>query len=232
MVAALSHGATDAAEQRFAAAHEALRADRSVQFDLKPASPPAKPPEWIHTLGEWVAWALRPIGKAIGWLFSLIPDAPYARIVFWGVLAAIATLLLWLVVDRVRSGAWRWRRKPRASDTTDQGEAWQPDPTPARAWLREADALAAEGRYADAVHHLLIRSVEDISRRRPQVVRPALTSRDIAATGGLPTAARSIFSDIAQIVERSLFGGRAVGAGDWEQARTAYAEFARAGTWR
>ena len=39
----------------------------------------------------------------------------------------------------------------------------------ARARLaREADALAAEGRFAEAIHHLLLRSVEDIGRRRPR----------------------------------------------------------------
>lgn len=217
------------AVRRLDAAHDALRADPAVQFTLPPVEPPPKPPEWIHTLGDWVAWALRPIGRALAWLFSWLPDAPYARLFFWGALAIVAALVLWLIVDRLRMGAWRWRR--RAMPDEEGIESWAPEAAPARAWLREADALAGEGRYAEAVHHLLIRSVEDISRRRPRLVRPALTSRDIAAADALPARARTIFSGIAAIVERSLFGGRAVDAADWTEARTAYAAFALAKAW-
>lgn len=227
-MAASSEDAAEAA-RRFAAAHDALRADASVQFAMRPVEPPPKAPDWIHTVGDWIAWVLRPFARAIAWLFGLLPDAPYARLLFWGVIALLAALLLWIVVDRVRSGDWRWRRRRAA--TVDEVEAWMPDAAPVREWLREADALAAEGHYAEAVHHLLIRSVTDIARRRPRLVRPALTSRDIATAEGLPPAARTIFAGIARVVERSLFGGRPVDADDWSEARTAYADFALAKAW-
>ena len=226
--------AAGAAARRFAAAHDALRADGSVQFDLRPVDPPPKAPEWIGKLGDWIEWALSPIGRAIAWAYDLLPDAPYARILLWTVLAAAAALLLWILVDRVRNGAWRWPRWRRApvAKAVDGGSEWAPDAAPARAWLREADALAEQGHYAEAVHHLLLRSVEDIARRRPTLVRPALTSRDIAAAEGMPGAARAIFAGIARIVERSLFGGRAVDARDWSEARTAYADFALPRVWK
>ena len=101
-----------------------------------------------------------------------------------------------------------------------------------RAWLREADALAADGRFAEAIRQLLFRSVEDIGKRRPRLVRPALTSRELAASDALPGAARSLFAGIAAKVEHSLFGRRAVSEGDWRDARAAYAEFALPGSWR
>ncbi len=63
-----------------------------------------------------------------------------------------------------------------------------------RSWLDEADALAAKGRFAEAIHHLLLRSVEDIARRRPKLVRPALTSRELSASDGIPAARRAIYS--------------------------------------
>ena len=90
-------------------------------------------------------------------------------------------------------------------------------PRPARAWLDEADALAARGLYAEAVHHLLFRSVEDIQRAARTLVRPSLTSRELAAASGIPTIARELFARIAGYVERSLFGGRPVVADDWMQ---------------
>jgi hypothetical protein len=111
-------------------------------------------------------------------------------------------------------------------------EEWMPDGAPVRAWLAEADALAAKGRYAEAIHLLLFRSVEDIARRRPQVVRPALTSRELAAAPGVPGSARALFARIAAGVEASLFGGRAVDEEGWVMARAAYADFALPGAWK
>ena len=72
----------------------------------------------------------------------------------------------------------------------------------------------------------------DIARRRPNVVRPALTSRELAASQALPSRARELFAGIARLVERSLFGVREVGEPDWLSARESYANFALPGTWR
>ena len=61
------------------------------------------------------------------------------------------------------------------------------------------------GRYSEAAHLLLFRSIEDIDARRPDLVRPALTSRDIAALPRSPARPRRAFARIAMMVERSLF---------------------------
>jgi hypothetical protein len=163
-----------------------------------------------------------------------MPDAPYARILLWTVLVAAALGFVIMVYRRIREGEWRLpgRRRPVGVEAEAEEEAWAPEAAPARSWLREADALAAEGRYAEAVHHLLFRSIEDIGRRRPRLVRPALTSRELAAAEALPPPARSLFSRIAGLVEHSLFGGRAVEAADWTEARSAYADLVLPGTWR
>jgi hypothetical protein len=93
-------------------------------------------------------------------------------------------------------------------------------------------ALAAAGRYADAARLLLLRSVEDIDRHRPGLVRPATTSRDLAATPEMPAAARPAFALIAGVVEMALFADRGATAEAWTRARGAYADFALAGNWR
>jgi hypothetical protein len=212
-----------------------LRADADIQFDLHRAPPPEEPPAWVRTLGEAIAWVLRPIGRFLRWLGEFIPDAPYARILLWGVLIAAAAALTWMIYTRWRDGLWRlpnWRRRQAAEPVGAEEESWQPDAAPARAWLEEADALAARGLYADAAHHLLIRSIEDLARRRPGLVRPALTSRDLAQAPAIPGRARQLFTGIAAVVERSLFGGRAVGAEDWVECRSAYDDFTRQAAWK
>lgn len=219
---------------RFADAHAALTSDPSVQFTLHRAPPPPQPPEWLVTLGKWLGKLFKPIGQGLRSIADWLPNWPYARILLWGVLALLAAAIVWAVYHRVRHGEWRWprfvRRRPTRSQPVD--EAWAPDAAPVQEWLREADLLAAEGRYAEAVHHLLRRSIDDIARRRPQLVRPALTSRELSASSAIPLSARDLFAGIARLVERSLFGGRPVDATDWTQARAAYRDFALPGAWR
>lgn len=222
------------ASDRFAAAHAALKADPGVQFILRPAPPPPQPPAWLRRFGEWLDHLLVPVGRFFAWIDGWLPRAPYARILLWIVLAALVAALLWVAYRRIRHGEWRWSRRnaTRAAAAVEPDEAWRPDAAPARAWLREADAMAAEGRFAEAVHHLLFRSIDDIARRRPRLVRPALTSRELSAADAIPATARGLFAGIARLVERSLFGGRPVDAADWSEARAAYAAFALPGTWR
>jgi hypothetical protein len=219
---------------KFAAAYKGLRADSSIQFNLTPPKPVPKPPAWLEAFGRWLKeHVFEPIGKVLKWIGSFLPDAPYARIFLWTVLALAALALAWAIYNRLRHGEWRLRR-PRLARVTDIAaeEEWSPDEAPARSWLEEADALARQGRYAEAIHHLLFRSIEDIANRRPNVVRPALTSREIAGSEAIPSRARELFSGIARLVERSLFGGRRVGERDWLKARGAYSDFALAGAWR
>jgi hypothetical protein len=110
-------------------------------------------------------------------------------------------------------------------------EYGQVEASAARARLADADALAAEGRYAEAVHLLLYRSVDDIAAKRPGLVKPALTSRDLAGSRDLPQVPRGAFARIARAVEVSLFGGQPVDADVWGECRAAYAELTVPRAW-
>lgn len=225
--------ATTAAD-RFDAAHAALKADSSVQFAFLRPTPPPQPPAWLKPVFQWLRSVFRPIGQFFRWIDSWFPNWPFARIFLWSVLAVVVAMLLWVAYQRIRHGEWRMPRfrPPRAASVDLEAEGWTPEVAPAREWLREADAMAAQGRFAEAIHHLLLRSVDDIARRRPRVVRPALTSRELGASEAIPPSARNLFAGIARLVERSLFGGRALDAADWASARASYADFALPGTWR
>ncbi|NYT39693.1 hypothetical protein HZY97_02900 [Sphingomonas sp. R-74633] len=197
--------------QSVAKAHEALRARADIQFSMAPAKPPEVP--------EWTRW----LGK------QLSHFSPFAPTIFWICVAVGAAIILYLVITAII----RWLPSRDAKAEAEQDVAtWRPTERAARALLADAEALAAQGRYAEAVHLLLQRSLEDIQRNRPRLLRPALTSREIAGAGWMPDIVRRAFAAMAAPVERSLFGGRSLAQGDWEEARAAYGEFALPGAWK
>ena len=205
-VASKSHGVVFSVDPAtLADAHRQLRADPTIQFDLPPFDPP-RPPEWIGGL------------------------MPVVQVLFWTAVAAIILFILYLIVSRLTGLSWRRRRKDEEEAAAD--ESWRPEAAEARELLSEADALAAQGQYAEAAHLILFRSIEDIDDKRPDLVRPALTSRDICALEAIPPRPRSAFARIAAMVERSLFAGRPLVSGDWSDCRAAYEEFAFAEGWR
>ena len=210
-----------------------MRHDSSIQFNLAPVPPPPETPAWLKALSHWLGKIFEPVGRFLGWIGSFFPSAIYAQILLWIVLGLGAAALLFAIYNRLQHGEWTLRLPRRAPLAEDEAEIeWSPEFAGARSWLEEADALAGEGRFAEAIHHLLFRSIEDIASRRPALVRPALTSRELAAANGIPARARELFTNIAGLVERSLFGGRSVGEKDWHQAREAYAGFALPSAWR
>jgi len=202
-------GAPDA----FARAHEALLRHRDLQFDPTVRPPPPPVPDWLLAFGKLLASA-----------------APYLVYVFWGCLILGAAIILFFVAREVITTRWPSMRPGKGPALG--AEDWRPSVAKARTLLEDADRLAAAGRFAEAVHLILFRSIEDIEGKRPDLIRPALTSRDIAGLEGVPHTVRRTFSDIARVVERSFFGGRPVGADEFAACRQAYEGFAFAEAWR
>jgi hypothetical protein len=201
-----------------AAAHARLLGDHAIQFDFSPSPklPNFTAPEWLKILGQW-------IGAAAKFLSA------YAIDLFWvGVGLAILGVVLLIARELMGARFPRLRRRPRPRRAPTD---WRPEAFRARALLEDADRLAAEGRYGEAAHLLLLRGIDDIEDHRPRLVKPALTARDIAALGEVPTGARGAFSAIAAVVERSLFGGERVDAAAFARCRAAYEAFAFAGAW-
>jgi hypothetical protein len=206
---------SDGAARDFADAHNMLLTDRSIQFDLPPAAITAPdPPQYVPSGGP-----------------PSLPDpgaaSPAAQILLWGALIILVLFLLYWVARGMRD----WRRKPEAAAAAAAEAGWRPAAAPALILLGEADALAAEGLYGEAARLVLHRSIADIQAHRPTLVRPALTSRDIAGLTALPGGPRAAFARIAMLVERSLFARRALAADDWRDCRAAYEEFAFAESW-
>jgi hypothetical protein len=210
-------------DEALAQAHERLLRDGSLQFDRAGFDPPETP--------GWLKWINDLLGVLFGWIGDLIQAlGPVLKWVFWVGLALLAGLILYALVREMLN-----LRGPRAKPMTRKAEGetvWRPDSQAARDLLAEADALAARGLFAEAAHLLLLRSVQDIQKRQPKALRVSLTTREIAALKALPDAARPAFALIGRVVERSLFGGAAVDAGDFADCRRAYEAFALPDGWR
>jgi len=110
--------------------------------------------------------------------------------------------------------------------------AWQPTAEQARLLLQDADALAAQNRFADAAHLLLLVAIQEIGDRRPGLILPALTSREIGSLDALSPQARQIFSHIALVVERCIFGGRTLSADDYAEVRRTFEQFTVPHAWQ
>lgn len=205
-----------AGADRSARAWEAVRGREDLQFAPVPM-PKVDPelPGWLRWLFEMLESIFGPVGRlfGMGW--------PVFR---WVLLAAAILLLLWIVwrIAEPYITAWRSRR-PAGGDAFE----WTPTHEQARLLIEDADRLAGEGRYGEAAHLLLRRSVEQIGEARPRLLAPAATAREIAALELLPTSGRRAFGEIATRVERAIFALREIDAADWQAARDAYADFAR-----
>ncbi|MCP5380715.1 MAG: hypothetical protein H6914_09955 [Novosphingobium sp.] len=192
---------------------EAVRAESDLQFAPLPEPRPPETPEWLKRLQEWLRDLLGPAGEWIG------QNWPLLRWILLGIAALLLLILAWRLIAPQLG-----LRRPRNAEA----ENWTPDEEAALALLEDADALAAAGRFDEATHLLLLRSVRQIRDARPDWLEPSSTAREIAALPGLPDKERGAFALIAERVERAVFALSPLDAGDWQAARAAYADFALA----
>jgi len=204
----------------FASDWQALRDDADIQF--APVKPPEKieTPDWFKQLSEFLGDLFSPLGDGLTALGRAIGVS--GQVLTWLAVAIGVAVLAYLVWRLLAS--YQLRRR----DAEQAAPEWTPDAGEALALLEDADRLAAEGRYDEATHLLLKRSVGQIAAARPDLLEPSSTAREIAELPALPQAARGAFTTIAERVERSLFALRRLSADDWHAARAAYTEFALA----
>jgi len=204
--------------QALRAAQAQLLRDPSLQFGFGKAQLPPRTelPGWLKAIFQAIGDVLNAIAPFLGWIF------------IGGLAAALAVVLFFILREFART---RWpdlfKKKRRAAKPA----AWRPDAVVARALLEEADKLAAAGRYAEAVRLILHRSIEEIEGRRPRLVKPAYTAREIGRLTDIPENARSVFVGIAGVVEKSFFGGQGLDADGFAACRKAYETFAFPGAW-
>ena len=88
--------------------------------------------------------------------------------------------------------------------------------------LAAADELAREGRYAEAMHVLLLRGLADIRARLDEPFADSLTSREILRSTRLPERARDSLRDVVGRVEWTYFGEYPAGREDYAACRVSF----------
>ena len=147
--------------------------------------------------------------------FSL-PRIPIPPIVIWTVLAGGGLFLLFYISrEIVRS--WRQASQEELFSTTKPSGL--PAAASAEAAIEAAEALAREGRFVEAMHVLLLKSLADLHARLGIQLAESLTSREILRRLPLPEAGRAALRDIVARVEWTYFGENPAEAADYATCR-------------
>ncbi len=155
-----------------------------------------------------------------------------------GPLSAIATALLWVLlavsvaligfmVFRELSG---YEADELAGDEAPEEAADRGDDAVVQAPLGDAEALAGQGRYGEAIHVLLLRTLEELARRVTVRLPRSLTSREILSRVAVPDEARVALSDLVGAVEVTHFGSHEPSQSDYLACRERFQRFAAAYT--
>lgn len=139
--------------------------------------------------------APRPFDLPLGPLELLV------RLLLWTALAVLVTLAIAWLVRRLSAGA-------RDAEVDEPAPAAPPDVR-----VESAEALARDGRWAEAIHALLLETLAALSRASR--LAPSLTSREILASVRLPARARDALLGLVEAVEISHFGGTDPSEGDY-----------------
>jgi hypothetical protein len=155
--------------------------------------------------------------EPLGWQIQLPPEA------LWLVVVAGGAVLLYAFRDMIpvlrarRDSAW-------ASEEIGGGASHTLEPSIA---LGAADALAAEGRFAEAMHVLLLHALAVIRRRLDEPFADSMTSREILRSRQLPDGLRAPLREVVGRVEWSYFGEHPAARDDYAACRSSFATLAQ-----
>jgi Domain of unknown function (DUF4129) len=137
------------------------------------------------------------------------PGADRLALLILAVLGVVALVLFLLRGVQARRERWR-----PAAPAAAPGEARE---APAGHPFGDADRLAAQGLYTEAVHVLLLQALRHLTERFRVPLQPSRTSREVLRVLPLKPERHEVLADLVRMVERSLFGGSALGLADYEK---------------
>jgi hypothetical protein len=150
------------------------------------------------------------------------------EIMFWLLIGVAALLALFYLGREVPAWLSRNRQLKAGATAMVQGSPLAADGQLLDA-LGRADRLAAEGEFAEALHLLLLHSIDYLKRHLGGVYGPSSTAREILQRSRLPDAGRNSLGAIVDATELSYFGGRPVDGGVYAACRRHYQAFAFGG---
>jgi hypothetical protein len=94
--------------------------------------------------------------------------------------------------------------------------------------LEAADDLAAQGRFVEAMHVLLLQALADIRRRLDEEFADSMTSREILRSRQLSDTLRRPLREVINRVEWTYFGGHPASRDDYLVCRASFSALAQA----
>ena len=144
------------------------------------------------------------------------PGTPgFIRWLLWGTVIIGTLVIVWSlrdslpVISRSRKIVAPEPAPPSPAAAKRMGEA-----------QLEADDLARQGRYGEAMHVLLLKSLGEIRRQLGTSFASSLTSREILRRVQLPDIGQKSLTAIIRSVERTYFGGKDAGQSDYSDCRS------------
>jgi len=150
------------------------------------------------------------------------------KIMFWLLIGVGALLAVFYLGREIPAWLGRNRQLRTGPSPVVQGSPLAADNQLLDA-LGRADRLAAEGQFAEALHLLLLHSIDYLKRHLGGVYGPSSTAREILQRAGLPDTGRHSLGAIVDAAEVSYFGGRPVDGGIYADCRRHYQAFAFGG---
>jgi len=145
--------------------------------------------------------------------------------VMWGLVIVVGFLIaMWLASELSRYGGdAELAPEAEARDRMQAASAAIIDRP-----LGDADDLARRGEFAEAIHTLLLRTLQELARTASLRVGPATTSREILARVPLLADARTALAGLITAVEITHFGAEPASDADYARCREQFHVFATA----
>lgn len=156
---------------------------------------------------------------SFGWSLAFI-----ARIILWASVAVIVVVIAQALHEHLRKTSRSRRLERNETPEAESGGGSAEAPVRMDKARHEADDLARQGLFVEAMHVLLLRSVNEMRRRLDVSIAASLTSREILSRVGLSPEGRRLFADIIGRVEISYFGFHQPGADEYAACRRSFEE--------
>jgi hypothetical protein len=149
------------------------------------------------------------------WFFQLSPETK--QFILWCAVILGGAVILWSLRDslsyfgRSRKIVGPAEARLAPTEATRLAEAQV-----------EADDLARLGHYGEAMHVLLLKSLNELCHRLGVTFAVSLTSREILRGVQLSDLGRRALSDIIRAVEQTYYGGRAAGPSEYATCRNQF----------
>jgi len=151
------------------------------------------------------------------------------QVLFWLTVIAAALIMLSILAETLTNRRRKGPPEDADDDTVPVSVSRTPPPARRTTSLEEADRLAEQGRFAEAIQVLLITAIARIAERTRASIASSLTGREILLFEPVPDALRRHLGTIVSTEERSHFGARPVSLDDYNACRQSFVSIAAAG---